>query len=43
VDVVAEPRSAYHLSGQARTEWEHCIPQVEALRYSITFRTLRAD
>lgn len=43
VNVVAAPRSAYHLSGQARTEWEHSIPQVEALRYSITFRNLRAD
>ncbi|HZG52583.1 MAG TPA: alpha-ketoglutarate-dependent dioxygenase AlkB [Pyrinomonadaceae bacterium] len=43
VNVVAEPRSAYFLSGQARTEWEHSIPPVEALRYSITFRNLRAD
>lgn len=42
VKVVAEPRSAYLLSGPARTEWEHSIPQVESLRYSITFRTLRA-
>jgi alkylated DNA repair dioxygenase AlkB len=42
VNIVAEPRSAYHLSGQARTVWEHSIPQVEALRYSITFRTLSA-
>jgi alkylated DNA repair dioxygenase AlkB len=43
VNVLAEPRSAYFLSGQARTVWEHSIPQVEALRYSITFRNLRAD
>lgn len=43
VNVVAEARSAYFLSGQARTEWEHSIPPVEALRYSITFRTLRGD
>lgn len=42
-NVLAEPRSAYHLSGQARSAWEHSIPQVEALRYSITFRNLRAD
>ncbi len=34
----AEPRSAYLLSGPARTEWEHSIPAVEALRYSVTFR-----
>ncbi len=38
--VVAEPRSAYLLRGPARTEWEHSIPAVESLRYSITFRTL---
>jgi alkylated DNA repair dioxygenase AlkB len=36
-----EPGSAYIISGQARTEWEHSIPPVEALRYSITFRSLR--
>jgi alkylated DNA repair dioxygenase AlkB len=41
VNVLAEPRSAYFLSGQARSLWEHSIPQVEALRYSITFRNLR--
>lgn len=36
-----EPRSAYLLTGPARTEWEHSIPEAEALRYSLTFRTLR--
>ena len=41
--VAAEPRSAYLLSGPARTEWEHSIPPVDALRYSITFRNLRED
>lgn len=40
--VVAEPRSAYLLSGPARGAWEHSIPPVKALRYSITFRTLRS-
>lgn len=35
------PRSAYILDGEARTEWQHHIPAVRALRYSITFRTLR--
>jgi alkylated DNA repair dioxygenase AlkB len=40
--VVAEPRSAYLLRGAARTEWEHSIPPVDALRYSITFRSVRA-
>ena len=36
------PRSAYLLRGAARTEWEHSIPAVDALRYSITFRSLRS-
>jgi alkylated DNA repair dioxygenase AlkB len=36
-----EPRSAYVLQGPARTEWEHSIPAVTTLRYSITFRTLK--
>lgn len=36
----AAPRSAYLLSGAARWEWEHSIPPVGALRYSITFRRL---
>jgi alkylated DNA repair dioxygenase AlkB len=38
--LVAEPRSAYLLRGPSRTEWEHSIPAVDALRYSITFRSL---
>jgi alkylated DNA repair dioxygenase AlkB len=41
VSLTAEPRSAYLLSGPARTEWEHSIPAVDTLRYSITFRTFR--
>ena len=36
-----EPRSIYLLSGAARDQWQHSIPAVPALRYSITFRTLR--
>ena len=43
VNVFAEPRSAYHLTGPARAEWEHSILRVDALRYSITFRTMRED
>ena len=43
VNLIAEPRSAYLLSGPARTEWEHSIPRTDALRYSITFRNLRED
>lgn len=41
-DIIAPPRSVYLLSGEARQVWEHSIRPVEALRYSITFRTLRA-
>jgi alkylated DNA repair dioxygenase AlkB len=40
--VTLGPRSAYLLSGPARTVWEHSIPPVEAHRYSITFRNFRA-
>ena len=35
------PGSAYVLAGEARTRWQHSIPAVKGLRYSITFRTLR--
>ena len=37
---IIAPRSMYVLSGEARTEWEHSIPPLEQLRYSITYRTL---
>jgi alkylated DNA repair dioxygenase AlkB len=36
----AEPRSLYMMSGASRRIWEHSIPAVEAMRYSITFRTM---
>jgi alkylated DNA repair dioxygenase AlkB len=39
--IVLEPRSAYLLQGPSRTEWEHSIPAVASLRYSITLRNLR--
>jgi alkylated DNA repair protein (DNA oxidative demethylase) len=35
------PRSAYIIAAEARSKYEHSIPAVGALRYSITFRTLR--
>ena len=35
------PRSAYVIHGEARSAFEHSIPAVSALRYSITLRTLR--
>jgi DNA oxidative demethylase len=41
VTLTLEPGSAYVLSGPARSEWQHSIPEVAELRYSITFRTLR--
>ncbi len=34
------PRSIYHLTGEARHEWEHSIADVEVTRWSITFRSL---
>jgi 2OG-Fe(II) oxygenase superfamily len=37
------PRSLYLLAGSAREEWQHSIPPVKDLRYSITFRTLRSQ
>jgi alkylated DNA repair dioxygenase AlkB len=36
----ALPRSIYMLTGEARHQWEHSIPPVQQLRYSITFRTM---
>jgi alkylated DNA repair dioxygenase AlkB len=41
VTIMAEPRSVYLLRGPSRTDWEHSIPPVERLRYSVTFRNLR--
>ena len=38
--VTLEPRSAYLLRGLVRREWEHSIPPAEALRYSVSFRSL---
>jgi alkylated DNA repair dioxygenase AlkB len=35
-----EPRSLYVMEGEIRSDWEHSIPPVKTLRYSITFRTL---
>ena len=36
---VLEPRSVYLLRGPVRTQWQHSIPPVEQLRYSVTFRS----
>jgi alkylated DNA repair dioxygenase AlkB len=40
ITYTVKPRSIYILSGEARTVWEHSIPPLTELRYSITFRTL---
>jgi alkylated DNA repair dioxygenase AlkB len=40
-EITLEPRSAYLMTGESRTRYEHHIPAVAALRYSVTFRTLR--
>ncbi|HWV12768.1 MAG TPA: alpha-ketoglutarate-dependent dioxygenase AlkB [Sphingobium sp.] len=36
------PRSIYHLSGEARHQWEHSIAGMDTRRWSITFRSLSA-
>jgi alkylated DNA repair dioxygenase AlkB len=35
-----QPRSAYFMRGPARWDWQHSIPPVDKLRYSITLRSL---
>jgi alkylated DNA repair dioxygenase AlkB len=40
-EIVLERRSAYLMTGESRNAYEHHIPAVSALRYSITFRTKR--
>jgi alkylated DNA repair dioxygenase AlkB len=41
-EITLERRSAYLMTGESRNAYEHHIPAVSALRYSITFRTLRS-
>ena len=41
-EVVLARRSAYLMTGESRSGYEHHIPAVSTLRYSITFRTLRS-
>jgi len=40
-EITLAPRSAYLMIGEARQKYEHHIPPVDTLRYSITFRTAR--
>ena len=42
-EITLEPRSVYLMRGAARHEWEHSIPPMEQLRYSVTFRTVRRE
>jgi alkylated DNA repair dioxygenase AlkB len=39
--IALESRSAYLMAGEARNAYEHHIPAVTNLRYSVTFRTAR--
>lgn len=39
-ELALEPRSAYVLAGAARWQWQHSIPPVRELRYSVTFRAV---
>jgi hypothetical protein len=41
-EIALAPRSAYLITGESRRSYEHSIPAVTELRYSITFRTLRS-
>jgi alkylated DNA repair dioxygenase AlkB len=40
-EITLERRSAYLMTAESRTSYEHHIPPVNQLRYSVTFRTLR--
>ncbi|HYN99762.1 MAG TPA: alpha-ketoglutarate-dependent dioxygenase AlkB [Actinomycetota bacterium] len=40
-ELVLEAGSAYVLQGEVRKSWQHSIPAVKSLRYSITFRTVK--
>jgi alkylated DNA repair dioxygenase AlkB len=39
--ITLDRRSAYLMTGESRNAYEHHIPAVSELRYSITFRTIR--
>ena len=43
LSIELQPRSIYLMSGASREIWQHSIPPVKALRYSIMMRTLRAS
>jgi alkylated DNA repair dioxygenase AlkB len=41
--LAAEPRSLYLMTGESRHLWEHSIPPVEQVRYSLTFRSMARE
>jgi alkylated DNA repair dioxygenase AlkB len=41
IELTLEPGSAYVMQDDIRWKWQHHIPPTKALRYSITFRTLK--
>lgn len=42
VRLQVEPRTVYAITGVARWGWQHSVAPVDAMRWSITFRTPRA-
>jgi alkylated DNA repair dioxygenase AlkB len=42
LSIELQPRSIYLMSGPSRESWQHSIPPVKALRYSMMMRTLRS-
>lgn len=42
LSIPLEPRAAYHMSNEARHDWEHSIVEMNQPRWSITFRTASA-
>jgi alkylated DNA repair dioxygenase AlkB len=42
LSIELQPRSIYLMSGASRETWQHSIPPVKQLRYSIMMRTVRA-
>jgi alkylated DNA repair dioxygenase AlkB len=41
--LAAEPRSLYLMTSESRHLWEHSIPPVEQVRYSLTFRSMARE
>jgi alkylated DNA repair dioxygenase AlkB len=43
LSIELQPRSIYLMSGASREIWQHSIPPVKELRYSIMMRTVRGE